>query len=127
MRCLSRVRNGFRSMVSNIVNKIDKRNLKKIFEEIQKNNLAYIRMLVLRKDQGLNAKGEEEMTAILTAAKFKKIDILKWARNGRLLIDVDWVLKDQRNVYGDNLLLVATFNNDLSIVRYLVGRAAGGD
>jgi hypothetical protein len=64
-------------MVSKIVNKIDKRNLKKIFEEIKKNNLAYIRMLVLRKDHGLNAKGEEGMNAILTAAKFQKIDILK--------------------------------------------------
>ena len=40
----------------------------------------------------------------------------------RLLIDVSWILKDEKNIYGDNLLLIATFNNDFRIVQFLVGR-----
>ena len=42
--------------------------------------------------------------------------------NYRLLIDVSWILKDEKNIYGDNLLLIATFNNDFRIVQFLVGR-----
>ena len=40
----------------------------------------------------------------------------------RLLIDVSWILKDEKNIYGDNLLLIATFNNDFRIVQFIVGR-----
>jgi hypothetical protein len=77
MKCIQNFKKNIKDFSNKIANKIHKRNLKKIFEEIKKDNIAYIRFLIKKKDHGLNAKGENGMSAILIAAQFAKKKILR--------------------------------------------------
>lgn len=94
--------------------KLFNNDLSKINDAIKSNNLQSIILYHKVKEMDFHQYNENGDTPILTAARFKRLDILKY------IVKKMPELKEDKSIHGDTALMISTFHGDLRLVKFLI-------
>ena len=106
---------GFKSCLSRTLKRCFERQIDKIHDCIKRDDIERLRYLHMVKKLNFNKYTSAGDSPLLLAARYQKLDILKY-----ILTKVQGVIKGDKSFTGDTALMIATFNDDLEMVKYLV-------
>ena len=106
---------SFASCFSAIWNKLFDNETDKLIECIKRNDIEKFIFFHKVKNFNFNKVLKNGDTIFLIAARYNKLDIMKY-----MLMHVTDLIKEEKSVHGDTALMIATFNNDLYTIRFLI-------
>lgn len=106
---------GCKECLGRLWQKLFEKDIDILHEAIRKGDLDKVKYFHLIKKTNFNQYIKTGDSPLLLAARYRKFEILKY-----ILRKIPGVIRDDKSFQGDTALMIATFNNDIDMVRYLV-------
>ena len=95
--------------------KLFNKDFDKVIHSIRNNDLGTIEHFHYHKKFNFNQSNDQQDTALLVAARYNKIQIVKF-----IVRHFPGLIKEDKTAFGDTALMIATLNGNIQMVRFLI-------